>query len=112
VGEERVAKEMGHAALPDFPGADMLVAVGARAEFRLGVVEMDHRQPADPDPGIERRQELVDPVGVGQAIPRAPGVGRVQAEGDPFVRNAPGGDRVGDVGELLDRRPDPEAAAR
>ena len=44
------------------PGADVLVAIVARAQLGLGVVEVDHLQATDADARIERLQEIVGDV--------------------------------------------------
>ena len=66
--------------------AEMLVSIETRAALRLRVVEVDHHQPVEPDPGVEIGQERIDRRGPAQVDPGRPGVRRVEAEPDPRRR--------------------------
>ena len=88
VGQRRVAEQVGQPAGADPAGAEVLVAVQPRAELRPRVVEVDHDQPLEPDPGVERVEEGVDGGRVGEVDAGAPGVGGVEAEADPLGRDA------------------------
>ena len=68
-----------HVARPvdaDLAGAEMLVAIDPRAELGLRVVEVDHDQPVEADPGVEVGQEGVDRRRVADIDPGRPGVRR------------------------------------
>ena len=49
--------------LADLAGPDVLVPVGPRAEPGPRVVQVDHRQPVEPDQRVEPLDERVDLVG-------------------------------------------------
>ena len=66
----------------DPPRAQVLVAVEPRAALGLRVVQVDHDQPIEPDPGVEVGQERVDGVRVGEIDAGRPGMRRVEAEPD------------------------------
>ena len=104
-------EQMGHPDLADLAGTDVLVAIEMRTQLRLGVVEVKDPQAIEADSGVELGEEVVCHLRVGQSVAGAPGVSRVQAEADPPLRNATGGDRGGDPGELFDGDADPETAA-
>ena len=97
----------------DPAGAEVLVAVEARAALRLRVVEVEHHQPVEPDPLVEVGQERVDRGGLGRRRSRrprrAPCRGRTRAVRDG---DAASGGGLGDLGQLGDVRPEPEPAAR
>ena len=66
------------------------MAIEARAELRLRVVEVEHHQPLEPDPPVEVGQEGVDGGRLADVDPGGPGVGRVEAEPEPLGRRRPG----------------------
>src|SRR5258705_8353750 len=102
---------MGHPDLADLTGTDVLVAIEMRTQLRLGIVEVKDPQAIEPDSGVELGEQAVCCLRVGQSVAGAPGMSRVQAEADPSVRDAAGGDRSGDPGQLIDGHADPETAA-
>ena len=57
-------------------------------------------------------QELVGHARVGQVVPRAPGMGDVEAEADTLLADAASGDRLRQARKLLHGRAQPEPAAR
>ena len=69
--------------LADPPGADVLVAVHARAELGLRVVEVDHHQPLEPDPRVEVGEEGVGRRRVGEVDSRRPRRGRCRGRTRP-----------------------------
>ena len=88
------------ASLPDPAGADMLVTITARTSLRRRVVEVDQDEAIQPDPPVELAEEPIDGPGLVEPDPRAPGMGRVQAEAEAPLRDAEGGRGRGDPGEL------------
>src|SRR5439155_1255199 len=88
---------------PDLPFADPLVAVAARAERALGVVEVQTLEQGETNHVVELLPHLVDRAG--HIIPRGVEMGRVEAEPDP--RPDGGRQRVAQRPQPLERRPQP-----
>ncbi len=89
----------------------VLMAVEARAEGRLRVVQVDHRQALGSQAPVELVEQRVDDLRAADLDARAPQVGRVQAEGDPPEVGARGGDGVEDGLQVLEARSQAVAAA-
>jgi hypothetical protein len=106
-----MAKQVRQADRADPPGTDVLVSIVPGSQLRLGIVEVDHDQPIEPDPGVEVGQEGIAGVGVREVDPRSPGVRGIQAEAEPLVRDPLRGSRLGDVRQLVDIDAEAEPSA-
>ena len=112
MGERRVPEEMAEPGHADPAGPEVLVPVEPRPALRLRVVEMEHDEAIEPDPGIEVGQEGVDGVGLREVDPGRPRVRGVEAEADPAGRQATSGGGLRDPRQLVDIHPEPEPAPR
>ena len=93
----------------DPPRADVLMAVQSGPELRLGVVEVDQRQPVDPDLVGELADDAIDAGRLRDVLAGAPEMGEVEAETDALARHAGRVEGSGDRGEF--GQIDPESAA-
>ena len=73
---------------------------------------MDHDQPAEPDAGVERLEQIIDRGGRCHVNAGAPRMGDIETESDPFVGHAAVGDRCRERGQLIDVDAEPEATPR
>ena len=72
---------------------------------------MDQLQPADADPAIERLEQLVDRVGVGEVVAGAQAWAVSRQKPTRSVGSPARGDRLGDGGQLVDVDAHAEPAA-
>ena len=93
----------------DPPRADVLVAVGARAELRARVVEVDQPQPVEADPRRRTSSTTAStPAGRVDRVAGAPQVRGVEAEPEPARGRRPRRRSAASIArQLLDRRPEP-----
>ena len=104
----QVAQTLG----PDEPRTQVLMAVGAGALGRAGVVEMDHRQGPFAQRPVHHREQLIDGAWVFQIMPGAPQMGRVETHAQAAAIDAASLGRVQDEAQLLDGDTQAVALAR
>ncbi len=106
-----MAEEVAQAHGPDLSGAQVLVAIGSRSAPRRRIVQVDEPEPVEPDPPIERLEEVVDRRRIGHVDPGPPRVRGVQAEPHGPVVEPGRVDSGSDAGELVDVDAHPEPTA-
>ena len=106
-----MAEQVAESAHSDPAGPQVLMAIEMRAALALRVVEVDHGQPVEPDPGVEVGEECVDRVRLAQVDPGGPRVCRVETEPQSLAGDAAGGGGIGDGGQAGDIHAESEPAA-